>query len=218
MIKKIFILLLTMTSLFANEAYLSEMDSLISDSKKIESALVDKSLASLSTDSTIKAQISAYELKTTAFLETLSTKITDPSLATDMLSKTETLTKNTVALSNSLVALADKTSTNANSSYLSTLDTLTKTTLRLSDDIGLMADRIGDMAGDIGEMADRIVESEKLINDDIALVNKSMMSVVEKFDFEQPTQNSVKMPEMSMPDMAMPVAPPSMPTMPSSPF
>ena len=216
--KKIFLTLLTITSLFANEAYLSEMDSLINDANKIESALVDKSLASLSTDATLTAEISAYESKTTAFLETLSTKLTDESVATDMLNRAETLSKSTLALSNSLVSLADKTSTNANSSYLSTLDTLTKTTLRLSDDIGLMADRIGEMSDDIGTMADRIVESEKLINDDVALINKSMMSIVEKFDFEQPTQNSVKMPEISMPDIAMPVAPPSMPSMPSSLF
>ncbi|SFV51196.1 hypothetical protein MNB_SM-4-509 [hydrothermal vent metagenome] len=208
MFKKILLTLLTLTSLTANEAYLNVMDSLIEDALEIESALVDKSLASLSSDSSLEKKLNEYEQKTTFFLKVLGTKLSDESIALAMLDKTETLSASTLSLSTSIIALADTTGQNANDSYLKTLETLSTTTLRLSDDIGVMADRIGEMADRIGEMADRIVETEKIITQNNTMINDSMMSVINKFEFSQTQQGQTQMQQqqmqMSTPSMQMP--------------
>ena len=212
------ILLSTLLSLSiamaGTDTYLAEIDGLTADAKKIETALVDKSLEYLSTDSELESKLSYYEQKTTAFLESLSGDLTDPELAKQMLDKVDALSQSTLSLAQSVVNLADKTSTNANSSYLSTLETLTQTTLRLSDDIGLMADRIGEMADRIGEMADRIVYTEELISKNAEMINNSMLTVIDKFDFQQNSQgqnSSGNMPSSVTPNIPMPATPPSMP-------
>lgn len=205
--KFVFFTLLSLSVAVAQtDSYLLEADGLISDAKKIETALLDKSLDSLSSDSDLQEKLSAYELKSAAFVESLTADITDPALAEQILNKTEALSQSVLSLAKSITDLADKTSTNANSSYLTSLETMTQTTLRLSDDIGLMADRIGDMA-------DRIVYTEELISKNAEMINKSMLIIIDKFDFKKASagENSLDAMPASNP---MPVAPPVMPVSP----
>ena len=190
------------------DTYLEEIDGLVADAKKIEAALLDKSIESLSSDSDLENKLSAYELKTTAFLESLSGNLTEPDLAKQMLDKVDTLSLSTLSLADSIVDLADKTSTNTNSSYLMTLETLTQTTLRLSDDIGEIANRIG-------EMADRIVYTEELISKNAQMINDSMLTIIDKFDFQQPTQHSKL---NTMPNSTPNISMPTPPAMPGRPF
>jgi hypothetical protein len=72
-----------------------------------------------------------------------------------------------------------------------------------------MADRIGEMADRIGEMADRIVYTEELISKNAQMINDSTLTVIEKFDFEQPQRDNSSM-DVS-PNVPAPMAPPSMP-------
>lgn len=189
MFKMIIAGMVVFTTLVASDDYAQEMDSLITDAKKIETVLVDKGIDYLSKDEYIDTKMAQYEVDTKNYIKTLTNKLNDEGMSESMLLKTQELSKGLLSLANAVVNLSDKTGTNANESYLSTLDTLTSTTLRLSDDIGLMADRIGEMSDDIGTMADRIVETEKLINEDINMINNSMVNVIDKFEFNKNQTN-----------------------------
>jgi len=207
------ILVLLSTLAYGSEIYVAQMNGLLNDSKKIQTALTNKSLVSISTDEELKNSLSAYKLKSAAFTNSLVGSLTDPAVATQMLDKTDALSISTLSLSQSILNLSDKTLTNTDSTYLKSLESLTQTTLRLSDDIGKMADRIGDMADRIGEMADRIVDTQELISKNSKMINDSMLIVMDKFDFEQTSkiEQSLGQIPLTAPNIPMPVAPPSMP-------
>ena len=202
------LLLSASVTLAGSESYLAELDGLIADAKKLETAILDESIEALSTDLDIQNKISEYESKSSSFAESIARDITDTDLAKQMLDSIEILSQNTLSLANSIVDLADKTSTNTNDSYLMTLETLTQTTLRLSDDIGEMANRIG-------EMADRIVYTEELISKNAQMINDSMLTIIDKFDFQQPTQHSKL---NTMPNSTPNISMPTPPAMPGRPF
>jgi len=203
--KSLLAMMLGCSIAFANmENYLSEMDGLIADAKEIETVIKEQTIKGLTSDSMLvelQAKLENYEKEVATFSKSLELPNNDPVLVKEFLDKAEALDQGSLSLANAIVSIADKTSTNANDSYIETLEILTRTTLRLSDDIGVMADRIGEMADRIGEMADRIVYTEELITKHSEMINASAIHIADKFDFTMP----------SMPATTAPSMPPSIP-------
>ncbi|OQW94049.1 MAG: hypothetical protein BWK79_07875 [Beggiatoa sp. IS2] len=63
--------------------------------------------------------------------------------------------------------------------------------LKLSEDIGKMADRIGVMADRIGTMADRILETQKIQHQNIELMQKSMLEIVNIMNEQLKANNKI---------------------------
>ncbi|SFV75834.1 hypothetical protein MNB_SM-3-303 [hydrothermal vent metagenome] len=82
--------------------------------------------------------------------------------------------QNLLELSRSLVALKDADNVQIDDNYVRATLTLADNILEMANKIGEMSDRILIMADKIGDMSDRIVQTQRIQNANVALVQKNI--------------------------------------------